>query len=133
MMDLPPSILIYGRDQDLLETRRLVLQTAGFQAWTVTNLADAEKITVTQPGCLLILGHSLSTEECEKALTMAHSRQPGMRNLVLTAATPVCKFGQNDELMSAFDGPKALIATANRLLRSNSSARQLTALVRASE
>jgi DNA-binding response OmpR family regulator len=132
MMDSPPSILIYGRDYDLLETRRLVLQKAGFQAWTVTNLADAEKITVTQPSDLLILCHSLSVEECEKALAMSHSRQPGMKNLVLMGAAPVRKLGQNDELMSSFDGPKALIATVNRLLRCNSSTRQLTALIRAS-
>ena len=88
MMDSPPSILIYGRDDDLLETRRLVLQQAGFQAWTVTNLADAEKITIMRPGGLLILCHSLSIEECEKALAMAHSRQAGMRNLVLMGTTP---------------------------------------------
>lgn len=91
----------------------------------MTNLADAEKITVIQPTGLLILCHSLSVEECAKALSMAHSRQPEMRNLVLTAATPVCKLGQNDELMSSFDGPKALIATANRLVRSNSARRTL--------
>jgi hypothetical protein len=110
-----------------------VLQKAGFQAWTVTNLADAEKITVTQPSDLLILCHSLSVEECEKALAMSHSRQPGMKNLVLMGTTPVCKLGQNDELMSSFDGPKSLIATVNRLIGCDSSTRQLTESVCASK
>jgi DNA-binding NtrC family response regulator len=123
-MDSLPSILIYGRDADLLETRRLVLQQAGFQAWTVTNLADADKVMITQPSGLLILCHSLSVGECEKALAMSHSRQPGMKNLVLMGTLPVCKLGQNDELMSSFDGPKALIATVSRLLKSNSATRQ---------
>ncbi len=131
-MDSPPTILIYGRDYDLLETRRLVLQKAGFQAWTVTNLTDAEKITVTQPSGLLILCYSLSMEECEKALAMAHSRQPAMKSLVMMGNMPVCRLGQNDELMSSFDGPKALIATVNRLFGSSFSTRQLTALIRAS-
>ncbi len=121
MMDSPPSILIYGRDHDLLETRRLVLQKAGFQAWTVTNLADVEKITITQPSDLLILCHSLSREECQYALAMSHLRQPGMKNLVMAGTTPVCKLGQDDELVSSFDGPRALIATVNRLLACSNS------------
>jgi DNA-binding NtrC family response regulator len=132
-MDSHPFILIYGRDYDLLETRRLVLQKAGFQARTVTNLAEAEKIAVRQPSDLLILCHSLSVEECEKALAMSNSRQPGMKNLLLMGTTPVCKLGQNDELMSSFNGPKALIATVNRLIGCNSSTKQLTELVRASK
>jgi DNA-binding response OmpR family regulator len=125
-MDSSTSILIYGHDHGLLETRRLVLQQAGFQAWTVTNLADAEKVMITASSGLLILCQSLSEKECEKALAMSHSRQPGMKNLVLMGTAPVCNLGQNDELMNSFDGPKALIATVNRLLRRNSSTRQRT-------
>jgi DNA-binding NtrC family response regulator len=115
-MQAPHSILIYGRDHELLETRRLVLQRAGFQARTVTNLANAEKVSISQSNGLLILCHSLSVEDSEKALAMAHSRQHGMKTLVLMGTAPVCKLGQNDELMSSFDGPQALIATVTRLL-----------------
>ena len=124
MIDSPPVVLVYGHEHDLIETRRRGLQQAGFHARTMTCLSDGEKATATQPNLLLILCHSLSMVECEEALAMAHLRLPGMKDLVLMGAAPACKLGQNDELMNSFDGPNALIATINRLLRSNSSARQ---------
>jgi hypothetical protein len=45
-VDSPPFILIYGREPSLLETRRLILQKAGFQVWTVTSLANAEQAAI---------------------------------------------------------------------------------------
>lgn len=128
-MDSSPSILIFGHDQALLETRRLLLETAGLKAWTVSRLADVEKVTIAAPNGLLILCQSLSDEERSEALAMAHSCQPRMKSLVVLGAMPVSNLGQVDEVISSFDGPKALVATVSRLLRGDGSA----ALVRKSE
>ena len=115
---LPPqSILLYGWDERLLETRRLVLERAGFQVWTVKSLADAEKLIAAHPPALLLLCHSLSVRDCEKALEMAHLLLPTMKCLVLTAGTPVCKLSEGDEVYSAFEGPGNLVAMIERLLK----------------
>ena len=118
-MTLPPSVLVYGRDKGLLETRRLVLETAGFKTHTVESLAEAEKSTVAHPEGLLVLCHSLSLEECQDALLMAHSRQPGRKRLIMTAGTAVPPLGDEDELLTAFHGPKTLVDTVRKLLEQN--------------
>jgi len=109
---------------NLLETRRLVLQQAGFQAWTVLSLDEAEKITATQPDVLFIMCYSLTIKECEQALAMVHSRNPGRKSLVLAAGAEVSEQGEDDELLSAFDGPRALLAAVDRLLKGQQSTRK---------
>lgn len=111
------SILLYGHDLDLLETRRLVLEYAGFRAEVVTSLEDAEKIVTAQPANLFVLCHSLSPRECENALRLAHSRQSVMKSLVLVTSAPAYRLGKDDELLNSFDGPTALVATVKRLLQ----------------
>jgi len=116
-MDLSASILIYGHDSSLLETRRLVLQHAGFQAGTVMTLEEVRKILVHRPGVLPILCYSLSAEECGQALALIHSLKPARKSLILTAGIPICGWGEEDELLSSFKGPRALVAMVERLVK----------------
>jgi DNA-binding NtrC family response regulator len=111
------TILVYGHDLDLLHTRRLVLQHAGFNVEIVTSLKEAETITVAQSANLFILCHSLSARECENALKLAHSPQMKMKSLVLTTGKPVPTAEKDDELLNSFDGPTALVATVTKLLQ----------------
>ena len=120
-------ILIYGYDIDLLHTRRLVLQQAGFNVDVLTRLKDVEEIAATHEADLLILCHSLSPDECKKALKLAHSRQRALKCLVLVTRAPVCRLGEGDELLSSFDGPGALVSAVTKLLHAAGSSRESSA------
>jgi DNA-binding NtrC family response regulator len=114
---LLPSILVFGRDPLLLETRRLVLEQAGFHVLSVADSAGVEKIVLAQPISLLVLCHSITDEERESVLKSAHSRRPDMKNIVLTTGTSVSRPGKNYEFVNAYDGPRSLISTVERLLK----------------
>jgi DNA-binding NtrC family response regulator len=115
----PTSIVLFGQNESLLETRRLLLSHAGFQVSTVKSLAEAEKFLFAHPRTLLVLCHSLTPQDCEEALEMAHFHQPAVKCLAITASTPVCALGEDDEVYSAFEGPANLVATVKRLLDSD--------------
>ncbi len=71
-----PCILLYGNDDYLLETRQLVLERVGFIR-TVSSFLALHEIISTRNIDILILCHSLSREECEHALAVAHVHAPG--------------------------------------------------------
>ncbi len=114
------SILIYGRDAQLLETRRWVLEGAGMQITTTTELSDVEGILVNEAIDLFILCHTLSPEEGDLCLIKAKALRPAMKRLVLTANTPLGSLGPREAKVSAFDGAKTLVLTVKRLLAENS-------------
>jgi DNA-binding NtrC family response regulator len=98
------DILIFGHDATLLETRRLVLKTAGFQVWTALKATDAVQILSAQPIGLFVLCRTLSNQECEGVLEAAHTLRPEMKNLVLGLED------RRDMFLTTFLGPKSLIA-----------------------
>ncbi len=111
-------ILVYGRDAQLTETRRWVLEGAGYKVITITELRGMDRLTPTRPVDLFILCHTLSEDECALALTKARELRPGVKVLVLTASSSVCPQGADEETLSAFTGPRALLSTVERLLHS---------------
>jgi DNA-binding NtrC family response regulator len=116
------SILLYGHYPTLLQTRRWILENAGFRAWTAAQQAEVEKILSAETIDLLILGHTLSAKDCERALAAAHRLRPRMKTLVLTENSSMY-FGEvQDEAESTVDGPKGLIAIAQRMVPPASSA-----------
>ena len=111
-----PSILVYGRDHRLLETRGWILERAGYRVLTALTLAEVERIAASESIGLLLLCHSLSVEDCEKALIAVSTIHPEVKRLLMTANTPLCPVGQNDWVLSAFDGPQALAAAVHDLV-----------------
>ncbi len=110
-----PLILVYGRDPILLDARRWVLERAGHRVLTAQTLMEAECIASTEPISLLVLCHSLTVRDCQDALTAVGKVRPELRRLLITANTPVCDHGHHDRVLSAFDGPKALVAAVQEL------------------
>ena len=113
------SILIYGRDHGLMDTRRWVLELAGYRVFTAQSLVEAGKIATLEPISLLLLCHTLSVEDCQMALELADSVRPGMKRLLMTASKPRGLQESHDRILSAFDGPRALIAAVRELLASS--------------
>ena len=114
-MPTQPSILIYGRDPNLLETRRWVLENAGYRVFIAHSLMEAEHISTTESINLLVLCHSLTVVDCQDALAAVDKIEPDMRRLLITANTPLCPHGHQDRVLSAFDGSRGLLAAVHEL------------------
>ncbi|MGF7180458.1 hypothetical protein [Tunturiibacter psychrotolerans] len=110
-------ILVYGSDQLLLNTRTMVLEKAGYAVLTAIEASDVERIILSQKISLLVLCHTLSSEKCEAALELAESRRPVIRSLVLTAGMTPCSERAHDAILSAFDGPRRLVETVEKLFQ----------------
>jgi CheY-like chemotaxis protein len=115
------SILLYGPDQHKLEVRRHALKAIGHQVWTATNLLDVHEIVGSVPRLdLLVLSHSLSKQECGRAITLTHSRWPGTRTCVLSAANSRSSEVTAD-VMDALRGPAILGSQLEMLVAGESS------------
>jgi hypothetical protein len=77
------SIVLFGRDTHLLETRQLVLQTRGYRVLTSQNLAELDRIPRSPEIALIVLCHTLSAKERTEAVARASSRWPGIQKLAL--------------------------------------------------
>ncbi len=77
------SILIFGHDARLLETRKWALLSRGYRVLTATHLVDLDRIPATPPVDLLVLCHTLSAKESAQAVTHVTSRWPEIKQLAL--------------------------------------------------
>jgi hypothetical protein len=115
-MDRSHFIVIYGRDPRLIETRISVLETAGFDVVGVTALPPLKKILTTKPTELLVLCHSLTTQERRAALEVERSLRPDMKVIVMSEPTSNHFFLPEEVVLPAHAGPRMLVETAQRLL-----------------
>jgi hypothetical protein len=111
----PSQILILGSNVLLLETRRLLLQRAGFDVTATRDLHTALALLASDSFEVFILCHSLSPHEVETALTLAHSLPVSTRNLVMTCPLSHRPAAPTDEVLGAFIRPQTLIETVHQL------------------
>ena len=110
------SILIYGRDPQLLNTRRLLLEKSGHQVRVTMDINQVDRVADLMAVDLLIFCHSLSPEQCDQALVFAHARWPKVKVLVLTAGLAGCSDALSDKVLDAMQGPAKLISTVSQLV-----------------
>lgn len=116
-MPLPATILIYGHDPMLLDTRRWVLEKAGFEVLTIAELDRAAEIVTDQPIDLFLLCHTLTVAERHAAVTTISALQPQMKRLIMTTNAHEDEREEVEgESLHLFMGAEGLIATARRLL-----------------
>lgn len=77
------SILMYGRDAHLLETRQVLLQTLGYRVLTINRLDELARIPQTPEIALIVLCRTLSAKERAEAAAQASSRWPNIKRLAL--------------------------------------------------
>lgn len=114
-MQLPPTILVYGREPGLLETRSWVLQVAGFRVASAGDLQEAQVIAEGRDFDLLLLCHTLSMDECRAALAWADTL-PHMKRMVLTATRVPPAELWDEQVLSQTVAARELIASIHRLL-----------------
>src|SRR6185437_14371940 len=100
------SVLMYGHDARLLDSRKWVLQSCGYRALSVRHLSALNRVPLTPPINLLVLCYTLTQKECENAIAHAKLRWANVKELALVRysaardASPVLR-----DVQRALDAP----------------------------
>lgn len=111
-----PSILIVGSDSGLLESRRMLLERTGSPVWTALSYAGYEHIPSAEPIALLVLCHSLSGLERDRALALAAERWNPLQSLSLISGNIGATAAPGGRVVDAHDGPAHLLDAVAKLL-----------------
>jgi hypothetical protein len=118
MKTSPISILLYGKDTHLLETRKWVLQSRGYRVTATLLLSDINLLPLAPPFALIILCHSLTTQEGQAAIALASSRWPAIKNLVMLVDKSRSPTGLLGQLLHTMGGPTNLLSQVSTLVGS---------------
>ena len=114
-MSQAAQIIVYGEDRGLLESRTWVLQRAGLNALRAHSLGEAEELMRGQKFALVVLCHTLSLEQREKALEQIRRFGPHIWALILDAHHDSASSSDFARLSPA-SGPRAMIDTIKDLV-----------------
>jgi hypothetical protein len=115
-MDEDINILLYGRDPGLIHTRRLILEASGYRVLVATEFSAVQDAFAGTHIDLLILCHTLSHEECSKALALSVSGWNTTKSVVLSLGY---SNGHMETLCESIDcctEPAMLILTVGRIV-----------------
>ena len=115
------TILMYGRDAQLLQSRLLVLESRGFRVSPIYDLAHIDEALISKSFDLLVLCHTLTNDDCGRMLAVASTRWPRMKTLILTAGASGCHSKMMVEVFDILDGPSRLISTVTKMTETGSS------------
>jgi hypothetical protein len=113
------SILMYGRDAQLLDTRRWVLEQAGYWVSQTTELSSLVRLVPLEHVNLLILCHTLSMEDCGRALALVQTRWPEVQTITLVAGNSGCRLVNSSYSVDSREGPARLINTVAALVKTS--------------
>jgi DNA-binding NtrC family response regulator len=109
------SILMFGRDIRLLETRAWVLETAGYKVRTVSSVEALDQVLASESIDLLVLCHSLSTEQCNQTLILTKDL-PKVKILLLTTGERGCNSQIQEAIFDITNGPAPFLSTVGKLV-----------------
>ena len=115
-MQSSSSILIYGHDAGVLETRRLLLESVGFTVTAAMEPATISQLLNGPAFDLSVLCHTLSREERDPLTRGAEERKPGMKIIIMTALEGVQGYTDGHAVVNVFDGPGTLVSRVKSLL-----------------
>jgi DNA-binding NtrC family response regulator len=105
------SILIYGKDPVLLQTRQIILQREGFQCVAVDDVGDVMTALHQQDVALLIVCSSLEEGERDAVLSAVDkAAKPGLRKLILTKESKVVPDADFVTMLQTPAAPHAFVA-----------------------
>jgi hypothetical protein len=116
MLSRQSSILLYGHDRPLLETRIQVLELSGARIWVATNLAGFDQIIAVVAIDLVVLCHTLTQEECDAALVITNLYRPQVRSLLLISGLRGCQRGSAEQVVDTASGPGNLLRTVEHII-----------------
>jgi hypothetical protein len=110
------SIVLFGHDARLLETRKWALHSLGYRVLTAMHLAELDRIPKTPPIDLLVLCHTLSAKECAHAVARASSRWPAIKKLALVRDASKRASQVLDQVLQTLDVPARLLTKVSELV-----------------
>ena len=110
------NILLYGRGPSLIHTRRLILEASGYSVLVATEFSAVQSAFARTPIDLLILCHTLTPEECSKALALSVSGWTTTKSVVLTPGYPNGHTEASCESIDCCAEPARLILTVGRIV-----------------
>lgn len=113
----PILILLFGHDQQLLETRQWVLQSRGYRVLTASSLSGLSEISRAKPASLLLLCHPLRPGERDAAVALATARWPGIRHRTLAPESGRAPTGILGTLLHTMDGSSSLISIVQQSIQ----------------
>jgi DNA-binding NtrC family response regulator len=122
-MSLIPSILIYGHDTVLLDTRRQALALWGYEVRTTQSKCGVEGALVQNDFRLLILCYTLTLSESSQSLAFARARQRRIKSLQLIAYDGQRAVALASNLFAVSEGPERFVQCMDQLLFGSRSGR----------
>lgn len=119
-MQLPVSILCFGSDPTLVRTRQQIFQRAGFITRIAESKQELSRCFAQYAFNILVICHSVSTEECDAAKQLAHSQKALTLVLVLDRGAHTCNADAKDAMFQTTLGPEALLRAISQLLGNRS-------------
>ena len=110
-MHTASSILVCGQNSELLRTRGLVLESAGYRVETA--LGSMAEVTGLSTIKVAVLCHTLSEADQQMTLALLARHAPHARALCLVPAAGSVPSGT--ESLDSFQGPRKLLEVVNRL------------------
>jgi DNA-binding response OmpR family regulator len=114
-MNPKPSVLIYGFDHTLLETRCWVFERNGFEVGTASDIAQAEEVLKVRLIDLFLICHTIPRLERRKAVAAIHAIRPQVKVMLVTTASHPEPEGPW-KTVDALAGTEAMIVAARRAL-----------------
>jgi CheY-like chemotaxis protein len=115
-MSLHASIIVCGRDPQLVETRRWILEQSGANVLTAADPAELAAIGPQEPVDLIILCHSLSAEQCDRAISVCATRWPQAQSLLLVQGQGGRDRAGSDAIFDTTRGPALLLQAVTVLV-----------------
>jgi hypothetical protein len=115
-------LLFYTGDQCLLDTRRRLLQEAGYPVWTASQIPDVFAIITEERSDVLILCHTLSQGEFTWAIAFADVQSPPVKCIVLNRKKSGYRGELPQNVLDARDQPADLLAAVEGLVSRTSRA-----------
>jgi len=110
------TVLIYGHDPLLLQTRSRILKQAGYTVWTAEVLDEVKAIIGANAVVVLIICQTLPDEEGEAVIKLAHQLRPEMKTLVMSLARQRLLKTSREIPFNVSRGPRNLLETIQKLM-----------------
>src|SRR5690348_5140819 len=99
-------MLLFGSDACLLESRRLLLEHAGYKVFSTLQLLELDQILSDTPIDLLILCHSLDKKKRESVDAVVRANHRKVKILALSAGFVAPSITGSDQTVRTEDGPQ---------------------------
>jgi DNA-binding NtrC family response regulator len=111
------KVLVFGTDEVLLTTRRLILEKIGFQVQTAGQLSDATRIMKECDLTLLVICSSTDQHDVARFLDAANSLKPSIKTILIERSL-VANPKSKAEVIDGLRGPEAFLTAVNKVVGS---------------